>query len=327
MFEYEYTGDVLHTLAPSAQITELAPGDLLSAEEHSAAGGVTRTALFFGGKAFATLAGTATLASGVAMGGNLAAPALGQVAQSVQAAEAADLIPAGGSVTKTGAILDSKGTVVGKIPIATSDPVGNVLAAALHHAISSMSPSLAPGSVTASQTPSATPTVSVISPTPTASPSTSSGALTNPAPSPSQPPAQPVLALPVLDFGTTTTATTAASGHAGTAAGAHGAAGAAAGISAGTTSTATTAASSNAGSTTASGNSGRVASGSSAASGRKAGTTSNATQASGPSANTGSSSGSGQRATGEGAKHFAEQQREQAKHAAEQSGEHEGGDD
>jgi len=332
MFEYEYTGEALHTLPSSAPIMETAPSDLgLTATgahgiSAGAGAGAAHAAAAFGGKAFVTLAGTATLASGVAFGGNVVAPALGHVAQTVQAAAAAQLIPEGGSVTSDGAILDATGTVVGQAPTGALDPI-NLVASAFHSAVAAVAPDLAASLSPSPKATDAPLTLGAAEPTASPSGSASASAGASSTRDPAKEAGGTLLALPALDFGNTSTATTAASGNGGAGTGAHGAAGAAAGASAGNTSTATTAAGTQSG--TGSSVGGKVSAGASAAAGHSAGSTTSATQAAGGSAST--SSGSTQRASSESAKHAAEQQREQAQQAAEQqrehSGEHEGGDD
>ena len=295
MLDYEYTGNALHTLANAAPIIEHAPADLglIAAGGHAATGAAAHAAVALGGKTFATIAGTATLASGVVFGNQVVAPAFGQMAQDARAAAIAEIVPEGGSVTEDGTVLNAEGEVVAQLPPLATDPI-NLIASAISQVAAVVAPALPSDTeaganpiaalvslVTGSPTPQ--PDLSTASPLATTDPSAVPGATSDP----SAAATLTLAALPVLDFGTTSTATTG-SGSNTNGSSVHGAAGAAAGSAAGSTSTSTIPAEP-AGATA--GKSGNIISGASASAGHSSGTTSTSTTAAAAGGTTGSTSG------------------------------------
>lgn len=243
MREFEYIGDALHEAGELVPVVERTPTDLFTSSGHGLfsaggvaggglAGGGAHAALAFGGKALATVASTASLASGIVFGNQILAPNHQDAASAntVSVAAGDGVTTEGG--TQAGALpgstLDDSGVGGSVLGAEANNPFLGISPASLHNAASAFQSG---DNVTQLSGPSAQLAANVgssqasASPSPSASqePARISTVVASPAPSASQSSGDgggtglALPALPALDFGHTSSATptAAAAGAAG----------------------------------------------------------------------------------------------------------------
>lgn len=231
MREFEYIGDALHEAGELVPVVERTPTDLFTSSGHGlfGAGGVAgsglasggaHATLAFGGKALATVASTASLASGIVFGNQILAPNH----QDSASANTVTVASSDGATTEAGiaagdalpgSTVDDSGFGGGVLGAEANNPFLGVSPASIHSAASAFQPGdnvIQLSGASASPLPSASQEPARIStvlapPAPSASQSSGDGGGTSLA----------LPALPALNFGHTSSATptTTAAGAAG----------------------------------------------------------------------------------------------------------------